>query len=172
MKKALLALLLVLDVFITWQPQIENLEEKIMAIAKSTLAFVTKEEGFKTKAYADSKGLMTIGVGHLIKPDEAHLKEATLSIDQVEELLQSDLKWCDEAVTQAIKVPLNQNQYDALYSLCFNIGATHFRESTVVKKINQGDLAGAADAILMWNKPPELEGRRKRERALFLGLEQ
>ena len=143
-----------------------------MAIAKSTLAFVTKEEGFKTKAYADSKGLMTIGVGHLIKPDEAHLKEATLSIDQVEELLQSDLKWCDEVVTQAIKVPLNQNQYDALYSLCFNIGATHFRESTVVKKINQGDLAGAADAILMWNKPPELEGRRKRERALFLGLEQ
>ena len=172
MKKALLALLLVLDVFITWQSQIENLEEKIMAIAKSTLAFVTKEEGFKTKAYADSKGLMTIGVGHLIKPDEAHLKEATLSIDQVEELLQSDLKWCDEVVTQAIKVPLNQNQYDALYSLCFNIGATHFRESTVVKKINQGDLAGAADAILMWNKPPELEGRRKRERALFLGLEQ
>ena len=172
MKKALLALLLVFDIFITWQPQIENLEEKIMAIAKSTLAFVTKEEGFKTKAYADSKGLMTIGVGHLIKPDEAHLKEATLSIDQVEELLQSDLKWCDEVVTQAIKVPLNQNQYDALYSLCFNIGATHFRESTVVKKINQGDLAGAADAILMWNKPPELEGRRKRERALFLGLEQ
>ena len=171
MKKALLALLLVFDIFITWQSQIENFEEKIMAIAKSTLAFVTKEEGFKTKAYADSKGLMTIGVGHLIKPDEAHLKEATLSIDQVEELLQSDLKWCDEAVTQAIKVPLNQNQYDALYSLCFNIGATHFRESTVVKKINQGDLAGAADAILMWNKPPELEGRRKRERALFLGLE-
>ena len=172
MKKALLALLLVFDIFITWQSQIENFEEKIMAIAKSTLAFVTKEEGFKTKAYADSKGLMTIGVGHLIKPDEAHLKEATLSIDQVEDLLQSDLKWCDEAVTQAIKVPLNQNQYDALYSLCFNIGATHFRESTVVKKINQGDLAGAADAILMWNKPPELEGRRKRERALFLGLEQ
>jgi lysozyme len=171
MKKALLALLLVFDIFITWQPQLENLEEKIMAIAKSTLAFVTKEEGFRTKAYPDSKGLMTIGVGHLIKPDEAHLKDATLTLDQVEELLQSDLKWCDEAVTQSIKVPLNQNQYDALYSLCFNIGATHFRESTVVKKINQGDLAGAADAILMWNKPPELEGRRKRERALFLGQE-
>jgi len=172
MKKALLALLLVLDVFITWQPQIQNLEEKIMAIAKSTLAFVTKEEGFKTKAYADTKGLMTIGVGHLIKPDEAHLKDAILSLDQVEDLLQSDLKWCDEAVNQSIKVPLNQNQYDALYSLCFNIGATHFKESTVVKKINQGDLAGAADAFLLWNKPPELEGRRKRERALFLGQKQ
>ena len=142
-----------------------------MAIAKSTLAFVTKEEGFKTKAYADTKGLMTIGVGHLIKPDEAHLKDATLTIDQVEDLLQNDLKWCDEAVNSSIKVPLNQNQYDALYSLCFNIGATHFKESTVVKRINQGDMAGAADAILMWNKPPELEGRRKRERALFLGQE-
>jgi len=171
MKKALFALLLTFDIFITWQPQIQNLEEKIMAIAKSTLAFVTKEEGFKTKAYADTKGLMTIGVGHLIKPDEAHLKDATLTIDQVEDLLQNDLKWCDEAVNSSIKVPLNQNQYDALYSLCFNIGATHFKESTVVKRINQGDMAGAADAILMWNKPPELEGRRKRERALFLGQE-
>jgi lysozyme len=172
MKKALLALLLVIDIFITWQPQIENLKEKVMAIAKSTLEFVTKEEGFRSKAYADSKGLMTIGVGHLIKPEESNLKDITLTTEQVEDLLRNDLKWCDEAVNQSIKVPLTQNQYDALYSLCFNIGATHFKESTVVRKINQGDLNGAADAFLMWNKPPELEGRRKRERALFLGQEQ
>jgi lysozyme len=68
-----------------------------------------------------------------------------------------------------VKVPLTQKQFDALYSLCFNIGETNFKKSTVVKKINENDLQGAADAILMWNKPDVLVNRRKRERALFLG---
>ena len=139
-----------------------------MAIAQSTLAFIVKEEGSRNKAYKDSKGLLTIGVGHLIKADEPHLKDATLTDEQVEELLKSDLKWCSEAVESSVKVPLNQNQYDALYSLCFNIGETNFRNSTVVKKINAGDMNGAAAAIEMWNKPAVLINRRKREKALFL----
>ena len=146
-----------------------QIEENIMAIAKSTLDFITKEEGARNKAYKDSKGLWTIGVGHLIKPDEQHLINATLTDAQVEDLLKSDLKWCSAAVETSVKVPLQQNQFDALYSLCFNIGETNFKKSTVVKKINENDIKGAADAILMWNKPAVLENRRKRERALFLG---
>ena len=146
-----------------------HLEEDIMAIAQSTLDYITKEEGSRNKAYRDSKGLWTIGVGHLIKPDEQHLLTATLSDEQVKDLLKSDLKWCSEAVEGAVRVPLSQNQFDALYSLCFNIGETNFRKSTVLRKLNAGDYQGAADAILMWNKPAVLEGRRKRERALFLG---
>jgi len=146
-----------------------QIEENVMAIAKSTLSFITKEEGLRNKAYKDSKGVWTIGVGHLIKPDEQHLFTATLTDEQVEELLQSDLKWCQDAVDNNVKVPLTQNQYDALYSLCFNIGETNFRKSTVLRKINENDLKGAADAILMWNKPEVLINLRKRERALFLG---
>jgi len=146
-----------------------QIEENIMAIAKSTLDFITKEEGARNKAYKDSKGLWTIGVGHLIKADEQHLINATLTDEQVEELLKSDLKWCSEAVESSVKVPLEQHQFDALYSLCFNIGGTNFTKSTVVKKINANDMKGAADAILMWNKPDVLINRRKRERALFLG---
>ena len=149
--------------------QYTQIEENIMAIAQSTLAFITKEEGARNKAYKDSKGLWTIGVGHLIKPDEQHLITATLTDEQVEELLRSDLKWCSEAVESSVRVPLSQSQFDALYSLCFNIGETAFRKSTVVRKINENDLKGAADAILMWNKPEVLVNRRKRERALFLG---
>ena len=146
-----------------------QIEENIMAIAKSTLDFITKEEGARNKAYKDSKGLWTIGVGHLIKADEQHLINTTLTDAQVEDLLKSDLKWCSEAVETSVRVPLHQHQFDALYSLCFNIGETNFRKSTVVKKINANDLNGAADAILMWNKPDVLINRRKRERALFLG---
>ena len=148
--------------------QFTHIEENIMAITKSTLSYITEEEGKRNKAYKDTKGLWTIGVGHLIKPDEQHLITATLTDEEVEELLRSDLKWCSEAVEGAVKVPLQQAQFDALYSLCFNIGGTAFKNSTVVRKLNAGDYQGAADAILMWNKPAVLEKRRKRERDLFL----
>ena len=148
--------------------QYTHIEEDIMAIAESTLSFITKEEGFKNRAYKDSKGLLTIGVGHLIKDNEPHLVNATLSDQEVKELLKSDLKWCSEAVESSVKVPLTQKQFDALYSLCFNIGEGAFKKSTVVKRLNANDYKGAADAILMWNKPSVLEKRRKRERDLFL----
>ena len=171
MKRLIAVLLWSLGVFavIHFTDRYTHIEENIMAIAKSTLSFITKEEGSRNKAYKDSKGLWTIGVGHLIKPDEQHLITATLTDEQVEELLRNDLKWCSEAVESSVKVPLTQPQFDALYSLCFNIGETAFRKSTVVRKLNENDLKGAADAILMWNKPAVLQKRRERERALFLG---
>ena len=170
MKKLFVVLLWVIGIFaaIHFTDRFTQIEENVMAIAKSTLDFITKEEGARNKAYKDTKGLWTIGVGHLIKEDEQHLINETLTNEQVEELLRSDLKWCSEAVETSVKVPLTQNQYDALYSLCFNIGGTNFAKSTVVKKINQNDIQGAADAILMWNKPEVLINRRKRERTLFL----
>ena len=160
----------VLGIFaaIHWTDKYTQIEENVMAITESTLSFITKEEGFRNKAYKDSKNLATIGVGHLIKTDEPHLLNTTLTDEQVKDLLKSDLKWCSEAVESSVRVSLTQNQFDALYSLCFNIGETNFKRSTVVKRINAGDLKGAADAILMWNKPAVLQKRRERERALFL----
>jgi lysozyme len=148
--------------------QFTHIEENIMAITESTLDYITEEEGYRNKAYKDVKGLWTIGVGHLIKDDEKHLINTTLTDEQVKDLLKSDLKWCSEAVESSVKVPLTQNQFDALYSLCFNIGEGAFKKSTVVRRLNTGDYKGAADAILMWNKPAVLEKRRKRERELFL----
>jgi lysozyme len=170
-KKIIAVVLWCLGVFaaIHLTNQFTHIEENIMAIAESTLKYITEEEGYRNKAYKDTKGLWTIGVGHLIKADEQHLISATLSDQEVKDLLKSDLKWCSEAVESSVKVPLTQNQFDALYSLCFNIGETAFRKSTVVRKLNENDIQGAADAILMWNKPAVLEKRRKRERELFLG---
>lgn len=170
MKKLLVVLMWVFGVIavIHVTNRYTHIEENIMAITKSTLSYIIEEEGKRNKAYKDTKGLWTIGVGHLIKPDEQHLITATLSDEEVEELLRSDLKWCSEAVEGAVKVPLQQAQFDALYSLCFNIGGTAFKNSTVVRKLNAGDYQGAADAILMWNKPAVLEKRRRRERELFL----
>ena len=159
MKKTLVVMMWLLGMFaaVHFTDRYTQIEENIMAIAKSTLDFITKEEGARNKAYKDSKGLWTIGVGHLIKSDEQHLLNATLTDAQVEDLLKSDLKWCSEAVESSVRVPLKQGQFDALYSLCFNIGETNFKKSTVVKRINAGDLKGAADAIEMWNAPERVQ---------------
>jgi lysozyme len=145
-----------------------RIEENVMAIAESTLALIEGFEGKKYTAYKDSRGLWTIGVGHLIKSSEQYLLNTTLTDQQVDDLLRSDLTWCSDAVDSSVRGNLTQSQYDALYSLCFNIGADNFKNSTVVKKLNAGDKHGAADAILMWNKPAVLMSRRQRERALFL----
>jgi len=146
----------------------KNVERDIVAITKSTFDFITHFEGKRNKAYQDSKGLWTIGVGHLIKPSEQYLMTASLTDEQVEELFKNDLRWCEAAVEESVRVPLNQNQYDALYSLCFNIGETNFKRSEVVQHLNKNDYQMAANAILNWSNPPVLKTRRQKERELFL----
>jgi lysozyme len=144
------------------------IESKIMSIAESTINIIVNFEGKRNRAYKDSRGLWTIGVGHLIKPNEKHLITAELTDKEVHELLRHDLNQCDEAVTSSVRVPLTQNQYDALYSLCFNIGPNGFKTSTIVRRLNQGDYRGAAEHFMDWIYPSELIGRRKKEKALFL----
>ena len=138
-------------------------------IAQSTLSLIIGFEGKRNRAYKDSRGLPTIGVGHLILPSESYLLTATLTDEQVEDLLRKDLEWCETAINGCIQTPINQNEFDALCSLCFNIGAANFKNSLVVKKLNANDYQGAADAFLNWDKPPELLGRRQKERELFIG---
>jgi lysozyme len=168
MKK--LILIVVLAVLLC--PLFTNYKDKeisaIMAITESTLNTIIGFEGKRNKAYQDTRGLWTIGVGHLIKSDEQHLINTVLTDEQVHTLLKRDLSWCDEAITSSVRVPLNQNQYDALYSLCFNIGASAFKASSVVKKLNEKDYEGAANAFLLWNKPAILLSRRESEKKLFL----
>jgi len=67
-----------------------------------------------------------------------------------------------------VKYPISQHAFDACVSLAFNIGTNGFMGSTVVHKINEGDMAGAADAFLMWDRPPDLIRRRQAERAQFM----
>ena len=147
---------------------IQTLERDLMTITESTFRLIVGFEGKRNKAYQDTRGLWTIGVGHLIKPDEQHLIKTVLTDEEVNNLLRHDLSWCDEAIRTSVKVPLNQNQYDALYSLCFNIGANGFKTSTIVRLLNQGDYKSAAEHFMDWVRPSVLIPRRKKEKALFL----
>jgi GH24 family phage-related lysozyme (muramidase) len=156
--------------------QIARLQPATSASAKG-LAFLIAEEGFVPYAYNDPANHATFGVGHLLHrgpvtaADRAQwgTKAKPKPRALVEQVLRDDLaRRYEPAVKDAVKRPLQPHQFDALLSLCFNIGTGGFKGSTVVKRLNAGDFAGAADAILLWNKPSILIPRRRRERELFL----
>ncbi|HDM8441816.1 TPA: lysozyme [Yersinia enterocolitica] len=144
-----------------------------MQISNNGINKLKVEEGEKLIGYKDTRGIPTVGVGHTGMVDGKPVAVGmVISKDKSSELLRSDLKWTEEAIAINVKVPLTQNQYDAMCSLIFNIGANAFANSTVLKRLNAGDYKGAADAFLMWKKagndPDRLLPRRQRERALFL----
>ncbi|HFO2534971.1 TPA: lysozyme [Yersinia enterocolitica] len=144
-----------------------------MQISNNGINKLKVEEGERLTGYKDSRGIPTVGVGHTGLVDGKPVSVGmVISKDKSSELLRSDLQWTEKAIATNVKVPLTQNQYDALCSLIFNIGATAFANSTVLKRLNAGDYKGAADAFLMWKKagndPEILLPRRQRERALFL----
>jgi lysozyme len=88
--------------------------------------------------------------------------------------MQHDLKIFERAVNGAVKVPLTQNQFDALVSLSYNIGVGAFKKSTLLKKLNSGDYKGAANQFDVWvnaggKRLAGLVRRRAIEKKLFLG---
>lgn len=129
-------------------------------------------EGEKFTAYKDAAGLSTIGIGHLIKPDESYLLTATITPEQSNALFEQDLATAENAIKQLVRVPLNPQQFAALCSFIFNVGVTSFKNSTMLKKLNAGDYDGAASEFLRWNKAggeivPGLTQRRMAEMTLF-----
>lgn len=144
-----------------------------MQISSNGINKLKREEGEKLKAYLDSRGMPTIGVGHTGKVDSKPVALGmTITADKSLELLRGDLQWVEDAIISMVRVPLNQNQYDALCSLIFNIGKTAFAGSTVLRQLNLKNYQAAADAFLLWKKagndPDILLPRRQRERSLFL----
>lgn len=140
-----------------------------MKVSVNGRALLIQREGFKTKAYKDTKGIWTIGVGHTAAAGlPIPVPGMTITRAQVDEILAKDLPHYEQLVERNVRVPLTQGQFDALVSLAFNIEAVVSQKSTVVKRLNAGNYRGAADAILMWNKPPEIRKRRMGEYRQFL----
>ncbi|EHU0151584.1 lysozyme [Salmonella enterica subsp. enterica serovar Sandiego] len=144
-----------------------------MKISDSGLAALKREEGCKLTAYPDSRGVWTIGTGHTGKVDGVAVhKGMTITQDTADRLLRDDLSWVEHCIAERVTVVLNQNQYDALCSLIFNIGANAFIGSSVRRYLNAGNYTAAADAFLKWSRagsnPTILAPRRGRERAMFL----
>ncbi len=139
------------------------------------LRFIKEAEGMRTHPYNDSAGHATIGVGHLIHlgPVTAADKRKYARFNERDALmlLDRDLDSREAVVAKVAKqskVPFNQSMFNACVSFTFNIGNGGWASSTVAKELKAGRKQAAADAMLKWNKPPEIMGRRRKERSLFL----
>lgn len=135
-----------------------------MKLSYAGIDALEAREGVRTKAYKDTKGIWTIGVGHTGPEVFSGL---VWTLDKVSEVFAVDVQWAEDAVN-AVKAPLTQNQFDALVSFVFNIGATAFNKSTMKRMLNTGNYEGAALQFDRWNIPPEIVGRRTSEKNQFL----
>lgn len=128
-------------------------------------------EGKLHEAYRDTKGIWTIGIGHVILPHERHLLGARLSEEEIYALKEKDLEIFEEALNDVMlesDVKLTQPEYDALISFMFNIGKSAFLNSTLCRKLRQGFTDDVAREMLKWVKPRELLSRRVAEYNIFL----
>lgn len=127
-------------------------------------------EGLRLAAYKDEGGVWTVGYGHTGSQVGPRTK---ITREQAEKLLEGRLEEVAASVTALVKVPVSQAQFDALVSLTYNIGAGAFKRSTLLRKLNAGDYAGAAEQFMRWRYVRGVESmgllkRRKAERDLFL----
>lgn len=132
------------------------------------VSLIKEFEGLQLKAYKCPAGVWTIGYGHTKTAREG----MKITERGAEELLRHDLVWVEEAINKNVRVPLNQNQYDALASWVYNLGGTNLRTSTLLKKLNAKDYYGAGQEMLRWNKAggkvlKGLTRRREAEVALW-----
>lgn len=143
-----------------------------MDVDQAGLDFIAREEGCVLHAYKDSVGVWTIGVGHALRAGDGYTPASTLSTEETLDLLHADVQRVVDLVNAKVTAPLNQNQFNALVSLGFNIGCGALGSSTLVKKLNSGDYAGARAQFAVWRmaggKPNAvLAARRAREATLF-----
>jgi len=132
-----------------------------------------QHEGIVPGPYRDSVGVWTFGIGHTKAagdPDPAMMPmgmpaDLDAALVRVFEVFRKDLERYEREVAAAITVPVSQMQFDAAVSFHYNTGA--IRKASWVKKLNAGDNAGAAKAIMNWSKPEEIIPRRKAEQKLF-----
>jgi GH24 family phage-related lysozyme (muramidase) len=140
-----------------------------MRTSRRGLEFIKNEEGCVLQVYRDPAGYPTIGVGHLLKPGEV--------FDQITEeeafsLLARDLAVAENAVNKMVRVPLSQNQFEALVSFVFNVGSGNFETSTLLQLLNQGQYDAVPGELAKWKKAggkvlPGLVARRRREGELW-----
>jgi lysozyme len=143
-------------------------------IDRSTIDFLKELEGIMYKAYDDGAGFMTIGVGHLIKPNEQHLLTAELDNVDVDSLLFQDLRTFEIALKKLVDVKkLTQGQFNALISFAFNVGESALAKSTLLKKVIAKAPKKEIEAeFLKWNKAggkvmQGLTNRRKKEIKMY-----
>lgn len=146
-----------------------------LKLSQRGIELIQGYESCQLIAYRDVRGVWTIGWGHT-GPDVA--KGLRWTMAEAVAHFQRDVQWAEDCVNRLVRMPLTQNQFDALVSFVFNEGETNFRQSTMLVRINAGNFAGARTEFRRFNKVRDpasntlvvsrgLTNRRAAEAALF-----
>lgn len=144
-------------------------------ISKDGLELIKYFEGLSLKPYLDAVNIPTIGFGNTYYPDgkKVTLQDKEITEEKAFEILEYIAnKDFGSNINKVAKVPLNQNQFDALVSFAYNIGNGNFNSSTLLRWLNQGNYKEASMQLLRWDKSKGivlngLTKRRKAEKELF-----
>lgn len=137
--------------------------------------FIKRWEGVRLKAYRCSANVLTVGVGHTAAMgDPIPFEGMTISAEEADIILARDLAAIEQQVQSAIKVNVNQRQFDTLVSFVFNVGIAAFRKSTLLKKLNASQYSEVPSELLKWNRVKGkvvdgLTNRRKAEADFWRG---
>ena len=142
-----------------------------MRTSQKGVSLIKSFEGLRLKSYQDSVGVWTIGYG----ATRGITSGMAITKEQAERMLVNDVGRFEPEIGRLVKVALNQGQWDALMSFTYNVGAANLGSSTLLKLLNSGDYAGAAEQFPRWNKAggqvlAGLTKRRAAERMMFLGV--
>jgi lysozyme len=138
-----------------------------MQMSAAGLDLLKRSEGFRSHVYLDVAGIPTIGYGHqLIHPE---CFPNGIQEPRAAQILAGDLRDAEQAVLRMVKVALTQGQFDALVDFCFNIGSGKLAASTLLKELNAGQYAAAAEQLLRWDHAgsQEVAGLKARREAEF-----
>ena len=146
---------------------------EIQRISRPGFAFIADEEGCVLRPYKDSVGIATIGYGctYYENGKRVQMSDPPITKARALTLFKNLLVSYEKAVWSRTRDDINQNQFDALTSLCFNIGVQGFRTSTVLKRVNHDpNDPKIKQAFMMWrfaNGRAILSGRRLHESNLY-----
>lgn len=162
-----------------------------MKVSKALLDMLKHHEGVRYKPYQCPAKLWTIGVGHVMYPEQARIPSTpegmaqrkawplraednrTWSKEEVDRILAKDVEKFERGVLRFLPIKLSQNEFDAILSFAFNLGLGTLQRSTLRQALLRGDKRAAMQSLRKYNKagPKVLKGldnRRKDEEALFM----
>lgn len=128
---------------------------------------IIRYEGFSSAPYRDAHGC-SVGYGHWLHSGPCAASDRHVTKAEAWEMFEKDISLRENLLRKLVKVPLLQNEFDAMLGFMYNVGAGALRRSTLLKKLNAGDKRGAADEFLRWSKNPGIIKRRIATRKMFL----
>lgn len=147
-----------------------------MNLSPAGFDLIKRSEGFRAQKYIDVAGFLTIGYGHKLRVSESYDHGITEVIATA--LLEKDISSAEAAITELVKVPLTQGQFDALVDFVYNLGFVALEHSTLLRDLNNRYYAAAALQLLLWDHAVEsgreqevagLKARRQAELQLWNG---